>query len=242
MYEVVQHCTIQIYIFAVSTVRKKLLFFTPMVSESAPNSSQKIDPQSNALTDIVKAQMASKRVIETELESIVDALNSEALAHIGLRKHLVDESGFPIAGIDLLQVRTYRNRFAVLQTDLKEIDKTIEESLHRIHEHARATGSVSRGDERQLAPFGRVDSVAPDSAAEFGGLVVGDKIVRFGRLSCFSAEGVKDCYDAIPTILRDLEPGQSFEVKVIRLGRESEDITLSISPIGGRLGCLIRPI
>lgn len=219
---------------------KKL--FSVMVVENAKDSAHKIAPTSQTIKELVQELILERRKIEEELDSILDNLNSEAFGSIGLQKPLVDESGFPIAGIDLLQVRTYRNRFMVLQNDLKDLDKRIEESLHQIHEHARSSGSISTGDQRTLAPFGRVESVAPDSAAEVGGLLVGDKIVRFGRLSCFNVEGVKDCYDLIPTVLRDLEPGQSFEVKVVRLGRESEDISLRISPIGGRLGCLIKPI
>ncbi len=210
--------------------------------EASPTDDHPPMNQTNTQRELVTKLISDKAAIETEMDSIIESLNSEAFGRVGLRKSLIDEEGFPLAGIDLLQVRTYRSRFAILQTDLKDIVARIEKSIHEIHEQARATGSVSGGDRRSLVSFGRVDNIGPGSAAEDGGLLAGDKILRFGRLSCFNAESVKDCYDAIPAVLRDVGPNEFIEVQVSRLGRESEELIMRIYPNDGRIGCLIRPV
>jgi 26S proteasome non-ATPase regulatory subunit 9 len=214
-----------------------------MVIESSTNGDSIPLNKNDTLRDLVTEPIGKKDEIESEMDSIANTLNSPAFAHIGLRKSLVDEDGFPLAGIDLLQVRTFRNRFAVLETDLKDITARIETVITEIHEHARLTGSVSMGEGRSPVAFGRVDSIAEGSAADEAGLLVGDKILKFGRLSCFNADRVKDCYDAIPVVLREIVgPGTFVEIQVSRLGRESEDIFLRLYPKEGRIGCLIRPV
>ena len=179
--------------------------------------------------------MNSKSEVESELDSIADTLNSEAFSNIGLQKPLTDEEGFP-------QVRQLRNRFAILTTDHADLLRKIEESIHMIHEHARNTGSVTSGERSALLPFGRVETVAPDSAAEAAGILVGDKVVKFGSLSCVTEAGMKQCYESIPSTLHAIRFDSSLEVRVIRIGRANEVIELNVTPRDGRIGCLIRPI
>ena len=194
------------------------------------------------MLDIARTLMNSKSEVESELDSIADTLNSEAFSNIGLQKPLTDEEGFPLAGIDLHQVRQLRNRFAILTTDHADLLRKIEESIHMIHEHARNTGSVTSGERSALLPFGRVETVAPDSAAEAAGILVGDKVVKFGSLSCVTEAGMKQCYESIPSTLHAIRFDSSLEVRVIRIGRANEVIELNVTPRDGRIGCLIRPI
>ena len=213
-----------------------------MVIDAEKSEAYGRSPENDTLRRLVKTLMDKKQTIENEIDSIIETLNSDAFMSIGLRKPLVDDQGFPLAGIDLLQVRTYRNRFAVLETDLKDILEQIDESIQEIHEHARATQTVTSGDVRNPLPFGRVESISNGSAADEAGLLVGDKVVKFGRLSCFNPDGVKNCYDAIPSIVREVDPTGYIEAQVSRLGREGEELIMRIYPKEGRIGCLIRPI
>ena len=180
--------------------------------------------------------------IETEMGAIGDDLNSDAFAKIGLRRPLVDSEGFPLAGIDIHRVRELRNRFAVLETDLRSVTSEVEALLHEIHEHARSTGSVSSGERRSAIPFGRVHSVQPGSAAESAGILVGDKVIKFGHLSCYRTEDVHTCYDGIPTVMENHHVGESLHISIIRLGREGESLDFDLIPQNGRLGCLIKPL
>jgi 26S proteasome non-ATPase regulatory subunit 9 len=193
--------------------------------------------------NIVKTLMDQKRALEVELDAIADTLSSESFSGVGLTKPLVDEEGFPLSGIDLVQVRSYRNRAAVIQTDLTAITLRIEELIHEIHREARESGSVSSGARVNLIPFGRVDMVVPGSAAESAGILVGDKIIKFGRLSCINVDGVQACFDSIPQVIQDLEVNKPMDIEVSRVGRKDERILIPvILSDDGRLGCLIRPV
>lgn len=183
-----------------------------------------------------------KRQIDDEMENIAETLSSESFSNIGLKKPLIDAQGFPLAGIDIHRVRELRNRFAILETDLKSVVAEIESLLHEIHEHARNTGSVSSGDRRPMLPFGRVETVVPSSAAEDAGLLVGDKVIKFAHLCCYRKEDANVCYDAIPSVLAGLQPNEPLPITVKRLGRESELLTFDVHPREGRIGCLIKPL
>ena len=199
-------------------------------------------PVENTMVDLAKSLMDKKTGIEKEMDEIANTLRSESFGEVGLKNPLVDPDGFPLSGIDIHQVRAYRNRFAILTNDLAQIVDEIEAAIHQIHEHARSTGSVSAGTRTTLHPFGRVESVMPSSAAEDCGILPGDKIVKFGPLSCLNPSAVSSCYEAIPSTVKNLSASGSFDVQIIRPGRESEEIIVQISPKDGRIGCLIKPI
>jgi 26S proteasome non-ATPase regulatory subunit 9 len=179
---------------------------------------------------------------EKELDRIAESLNSETFAHIGLQKPLIDPEGFPVSGIDLLEVRKLRSRYIALTNDLRSISDQIECTLHLVHETARMTGTITQGDSKERIPFGRVDSIVSGSAADVCGMLVGDKVVRFGPLSCLSVAHVNNCYESIPNIVRGLSVNETLEVYVIRPGRENEELLLQIAPQGGRIGCLINRV
>ena len=194
------------------------------------------------LEDLAKSLISKKIDIESQMDSIVARLNSDDLARIGLKKRLTDDEGFPLSGIDVHEVRTLRNRFATLSTDLNLILHEIEKSIHDIHEQARITGRVQPGFRGRRIPFGRVETVVPGSPAEEGGLLVGDRIVRFGNLCTISDSGVENCYDGIPEAIRGVSGSEYLDVEILRLGREEDDIIVRIQPRDGRVGCLIKPL
>ena len=196
----------------------------------------------DTIVGVVKALIEKKESIEHEMDEIAQTLNSETFLNIGLQKPLVDEDGFPIAGIDLLAVRQSRNKFAVLKTDLEHVLSNIESHIEEIHAHARTTGSVNPGQRGTFVPFGRVESVASGSSADAAGILAGDQILKFGPLSTVTTSGVSHCYNSIPTVVSQLAQGQSISVTIKRLGRESEGIETTINPAGGRVGCLIKPL
>ncbi len=212
------------------------------------NHSSQMNTPDKADTDYMPLQpaydlIARKDEIETEMDSIFDMLESEDFMRVGLSKPLVDENSFPIAGIDLLAVRQHRNRFAVLRTDLMELELEIEKHLHQIHEIARNTGNISRGESKSHLPFGRVETVVGGSAAELSGIMVGDLISKFGPLSCYSESGVERCYESIPSVLGRHDSSNDIEVLILRRhGDRTEVIRKKLLPRGGRIGCLIKPI
>ncbi len=185
----------------------------------------------------VNELILEKKKIETEISNILDLLNSESLGSVGLETPLIDLEGFPLSGLDLLVIRQNRRKFFELKNDLKLILNKIENEIHKIHQIARDEGNINSGDTRaQRLSFGRVDMIAVGSPADDAGLLVGDKISKFGPLSTFSPDSVDVCYDAIPSVPRD----SSIEVIVTRLGRG--ELHLTIQPREGKLGCCIKKI
>ena len=208
-----------------------------MVEQNSPNHTLDIP-----VSEIARSLMERKQVIEDELDVVGNTLSSKMHANVGLNKSLVDSEGFPLPGIDHHEVRALRNKFAILNTDLKTVCDRIEECLHEIHATARLTGEVKPGDRRVLIPFGRVDVIITGSAADDSGMLVGDRITKFGPLSCFSEETVAHCFDSIPGVVRHLVPGEHIEVKVLRVGRLNEDIVLDLCLKESKIGCLIKPV
>lgn len=194
------------------------------------------------LENFANSLISKKIDIESQMDSIVARLNSDDLSRIGLNKRLTDDEGYPLPGIDIHEVRTLRNRFATLSTDLNSILREIEKSIHDIHEQARISGRVQHGVRGRRIPFGRVEAVVPGSPADEGGLLVGDRILKFGNLSTISDSGVQNCYDGIPQAIRCVSENEYLDLEILRLGREEDDISVRIQPRDGRVGCLIKPL
>lgn len=88
--------------------------------------------------DELKLLLKKKDEMEMEIEGIMNSLGEA-----GLKGNLVDSEGFPRSDIDIMAIRKLRNRYAVLQTDHKEIMKKIEVGLHELHSHSKPSASTT---------------------------------------------------------------------------------------------------
>jgi hypothetical protein len=202
-----------------------------------------VESQDESIFTGAQSLITRKDVIETEMDDILETLQSEAFQKLGLDSPLVDEEAFPLSGVDLHEVRMLRNRFALLQTDLRSVVCDIERHLHGIHDSARKSGTVAVGDKSTRLAFGLVDTVRSGSAADTAGLQMGDEVLRFGPLSCFSDSGVSRCFDSIPDAVSRLGPNESIPVEVRRIvAGVTSNMIFNITPKEGRIGCLIKPM
>ena len=94
---------------------------------------------------------SERHKLEEEILDITNALNVPNMPGnrcrsiiIGVSGRLTDEEGFPIPNVDLLYVRTMRNRLIMLKNDHKSLMNKLEEGLHAYHkEHAPSKSSNS---------------------------------------------------------------------------------------------------
>ncbi|WFD36002.1 hypothetical protein MCUN1_002873 [Malassezia cuniculi] len=134
---------------------------------------------------------------------------------------LVDSDGFPLSDVDIVAVRTVRNRLIMLKNDRRELDRQIaalvQDALPRRaqdsaspgaplpsesaseSEPASAPGSVSASASAPAAAAANttpkplyVRSVAPDSPAAAAGLRAGDELRAFGAISSVSAASLSE--------------------------------------------------
>jgi hypothetical protein len=200
------------------------------------------DTTERDLVDCLTKLNNRRGVIESEMSSISEDLSSAAFLQVGLNNPLIDHDGFPLPGVDLHEVRTKRNRFAILSTDLKRVEDELHELLLKLHEYARSSGTIRRGDKKPLLPFGKISDIVSGSAADLCGLLVGDRIIRFGALQATNPDAVAMCYDSIPTVVQTTLGNCPIEIQVTRMGRENEEIVLFVNLVNGRLGCLIQKL
>ncbi|OII78191.1 hypothetical protein cand_035200 [Cryptosporidium andersoni] len=145
-----------------------------------------------------------KENIEKEVKELTEFLNSFG-PDVGIKGSLVDSEGFPRADIDLYEIRSARNRLAILNTDYSEVMKKIETKLIELHSQSKinvpyTVKKQSCQDVGELIPFARVDDVKEASPAYESGLRVGDLILKFGSL--YVKEGSTE--QQISTIFEDI--------------------------------------
>lgn len=143
-----------------------------------------------------QALMTKKSQIETEIQSHVSILRSN---NIDMTTPLVDSEGFPRADVDIYAVRRARVRIIELRNDLRDVTDEIGKVLEEVYARPPEVESRAQGDDTsqkpeneegvQLAPYARVDGVAPGSPAAEAGLQREDLILKFGSLvkSSFSS-------------------------------------------------------
>jgi len=79
--------------------------------------------------------LAQRTALEMEAQVISEELQS---LPCGIKGSLVDAEGFPLAGIDIYNVRTKRQRLACIQTDYKEVMSALESEVMRLHQEKAA--------------------------------------------------------------------------------------------------------
>ncbi|KAI9753040.1 MAG: putative 26S proteasome regulatory subunit [Lichina confinis] len=143
--------------------------------------------------------MDKKEQVEAELKSLTGVLDSHGVA---MDTPLLTDDGFPRDDIDVAQIRITRARAIHVQNDYKGLLFQIEQALH---EHY-ASASSSTGEESTTAvtpirsnepastsrpvetPFAMVNEIFRNSPAERAGLMVGDRIRRFGNVDWINHE------------------------------------------------------
>jgi 26S proteasome non-ATPase regulatory subunit 9 len=110
-------------------------------------------------------------------------------ARFGQTGSFVDDEGYPYDETELIiETKLKRQRNAVLQTDHRVLMKELELLLPQAFASQSSTDStVAATPERApgvaVAAFARVGAVTSNSPADHAGLLVGDLVVRFGRVN-----------------------------------------------------------
>ncbi|KAK2941803.1 putative 26S proteasome regulatory subunit N4 [Blattamonas nauphoetae] len=84
---------------------------------------------------LLQELMQRRTSISSEIEGLRAYL--ETPTGKGYSGGLIDEEGYPIAGVDIVTIRQSRNRHACLQNDFSQCMKDIEENLGKLHELSR---------------------------------------------------------------------------------------------------------
>jgi 26S proteasome non-ATPase regulatory subunit 9 len=158
---------IYIFLLAVSTM-------PPATSATAPTPARE-----RAL-----ALMAERDVVDQQLQAHTSTLSSQGA---NMSTVLVDGQGFPRADMDIVAVRTARVRVIELRNDRARLTDEIAQALADVHSSAASqpvsdvkingidgvagqspagTPDVTEPHPQILAPFARVDGVAPGSPAQ----------------------------------------------------------------------------
>jgi len=182
--------------------------------------------------------------IDKEIQAMSDIL--VANGNVGLRGPLVDREGFPRNDIDIVQVRTARNKIICLQNDRKAIMNQIENGLHAIHSSSRRTSDQSETPmdvdgptDQHKEPFLKVTRVDSGSPAEQAGIILGDEIVQFGSVN---ADNYKDLREIGNVVQNSVN--QPITIKVMRQNCRVARLTLVPKRWSGPgfLGCAINTI
>lgn len=159
---------------------------------------------------------------------------------------LVDSEQFPRNDIDIPTVRQARHQIICLQNDHKNLMKTIEAELHKLHDSIRSERtepmdvdeSNPAGETKLPTVFARIDRVDQGSPAERAGLQIADEIVQFGSVRADNFSNLSEIGDVLQHSIN-----KTVIVSVLRKG-EQHRLPLKPSTWSGRglLGCIIVPI
>ncbi|GAB66158.1 26S proteasome regulatory subunit p27, partial [Plasmodium cynomolgi strain B] len=83
--------------------------------------------------DEFNALVKQRDEIEREIKENVDFLEAPENKSVGMKGKLVDEEGFPRNDIDIYSIRVARNKVICLKNDYLNVNKKIEEYLHKVH-------------------------------------------------------------------------------------------------------------
>ena len=85
-----------------------------------------------ALQQTLKLLQSKREALSSEAEAIHSELASLSVGEgrpVDMHSPLVDDEGYPLAGIDLYRVRNLRRRWNEIQNDVKFIMKELEKNL-----------------------------------------------------------------------------------------------------------------
>ncbi|GJQ11344.1 hypothetical protein GpartN1_g3135.t1 [Galdieria partita] len=215
-----------------------------------------------------RALLRQREAIEEEIKSITSSLTGPGGP--GLHGNLLDSEGFPRSDVDIVSVRSQRQRIAHLYTDHRSITDELEHLLHSIlgrgSESTSVTGSNMSSTEPLLLsnirrqgsesftvplaslgrPFAVVDRVVASSPADLAGMKDGDRIIAFANISTETKGSETEAYRALAATVRDFLY-VCVPIAVERINPETQQslaVHLSITPMPwdgpGLLGCGIR--
>ncbi|VDK33988.1 unnamed protein product [Taenia asiatica] len=163
------------------------------------------------------ADMLLFQELEKRRQAIVNEINTysavlEGNRNVGMHGPLLDSEGFPRSDIDVVAVRTARNRIICLNTDHNEVMKQLEAVSARLLSKTRVGAEAMDTDPTatrpsteppsRSVPFLLVDQVTPGSPADLAGLCVDDRVTRFGSILASNFIGLQ----AIAEMVKSIEP------------------------------------
>jgi 26S proteasome non-ATPase regulatory subunit 9 len=197
--------------------------------------------------------------LEKEILDLTEYLNGEGMP--GVSGPLTDREGFPIQGVDLTAVRTARNRLIILQNDLSNLMKVIEEKMQAFFTNAKVekvTETVKPIDHTEgikvqvfeeekkpqgilRLPFCYVGVVTEGSPAAEAGLQQGDAIVLFDNIVSYGT------HNPLQKIAEIINKKADTEIPITvqrRINNIAEYINITIIPHTwsgqGLLGCKLN--
>ncbi|TPP64428.1 26S proteasome non-ATPase regulatory subunit 9 [Fasciola gigantica] len=191
-----------------------------------------VDQARYQLRNKIQSLSLQKSDIEREIQSQSEILSMNG--GIGLKGSLLDPEGYPRNDIDIVAVRTARNRIIRLNNDHRAVMIALEDALHQMHGLLRQVGSDERIEQDMcldhehsysvppsqtvLAPFLLIDDVRPGSMAEQSGLQVNDIISRFGSVIADNFSSLQD----ISSVLHNTPPQGTIPVIVHRKSMQNK--------------------
>ncbi|EUB62512.1 26S proteasome non-ATPase regulatory subunit 9 [Echinococcus granulosus] len=171
------------------------------------------------------ADMILFQELERKRLAIVNEINTytavlEGNRNVGMHGPLLDSEGFPRSDIDVVAVRTARNRIICLfpsaveslNTDHNEVMKQLEAVSARLLSKTQAgvegmntdfTATVPSSEPpSRSVPFLLVDQVTPGSPADLAGICVDDRVTRFGSILASNFTGLQ----AIAAVVKSTKP------------------------------------
>jgi 26S proteasome non-ATPase regulatory subunit 9 len=186
---------------------------------------------------------ADKIRIEKEISDWKTILDSQE--NVGMDGKLVDDEGFPRNDIDIVKVRTARQKIICLSNDHKAIMNKIAEILYSLHQQQKeALGPDQEPPEDVVMPnelpkaFASVAFVNIGSPAFDAGVRKDDLVVEFGTQN---DENFK-CLTDIGALVENSQ-NRNVRLKIIRAGQL---LTMNLVPKlwsgRGLLGCKLIPL
>ncbi|CEP22825.1 Probable 26S proteasome regulatory subunit p27 AltName: Full=Proteasome non-ATPase subunit 2 [Cyberlindnera jadinii] len=119
-----------------------------------------------------------KLEVESELHILAKRLEANKA---DMQTPLLSSDGFPRSDIDVVEVRTTRVKIIKLKNDLRSVMEEISSRLLSQFQTNAFCKTLEISQEKPV-PFAIITEVVSNSPAEFSGLKVQDKVVRFGDI------------------------------------------------------------
>jgi len=205
-----------------------------------------------------------KRNIEEEITTLTNYLEQPGMP--GINGKLIDNEGFPLPDIDIMEIRKARNRLIILQNDYKNLMSVIESSMQKYFESVNkekkdnliennkpkielqnktdpititVSEDIKEVDIKLKIPFCYVSLVTQESPADEAGLAVGDGILKFDSITYGKYNDPLIKISELIKLKKDIE----IPIEIVRKNNEDKNIYMSLKLIPhawngqGLLGC-----